>query len=132
MKCRYCDKEVKFHYFDSTNDYLALLEACFGCAFWIQKIPHRKSIRTLIYRTNHYHIGKGGGSKEHRGFAGRKWKIIFKGNHNLANEEDKRRDKEGNVIQSVVYTDDLWDEGKIPEIFQHYLPDNALELSCDA
>ncbi len=128
MKCRYCDEKIELHYFPSMNDHLKLTQTCFTCTFWINKIPNRTNIRTVIYRGEHYNIGKGGGKAEYRGFAGRKWKIVFKGNHNLADEEDKRRDLEHNIIQSVVYTDDLWGQGKIPERFRKFLPDNAIEL----
>ncbi len=128
MKCRYCDEEISFQYYKSMNDQLQLTESCFICNFWIKKIPHRDSARTVIYKGNHYYIGKGGGDKRFCGFAGTKWKIVFEGNSNMADEEDKLRDRNKNIIRSIVYTSDLWDEGKIPKRFLKYLPDNALEL----
>lgn len=128
MECRFCKKKIEFIYFDSINDQLKLTETCFKCMFWIEKIPYRNHIRTVISKEEYYHIGKGGGDKNFRGFAGRKWKIIFKGNQNLAEEEDKIKNDKGAIIQSIVYTDDLWYQGKIPEWFKKYLPDNVLEL----
>lgn len=128
MKCRYCKKEIDFQYYEAENDKLKLMEACFSCAFWIEKIPHRNNWRIVIYKGGHYYIGKGGGNKEHHGFAGTKWKIVCKGNSNMANEEDKIRNSDGKILQSTVYTDDLWSQGTIPERFRKLLPDNVIEL----
>lgn len=128
MKCRYCKKEIELHYYSAMNDQLKLTQTCFTCAFWIDKIPHRTHIRTVIYKGEHYHIGMGGGSKQFQGFAGTKWKIVFRGNQNLANEENKIKNSKGEILQSIVFTNDLWGQGKIPKRFREFLPDNAIEL----
>lgn len=93
--CRVCRQEPLY-------DELSETGACADCDFWIEKWQMRNDPRVVRADGNHYFIGPRKGKLGHDGRL-----FIIK--------------KDGRII----YTNNLWHQGEIPEQFRSILPDNA-------
>src|ERR1043165_2063768 len=109
--CRFCGKQ-------ETNRYIAdeekiLHKVCFGCMFWIQLLtkPHPNRIVTLHYE--HYQAASWEidtcGRSEWKGFGGASWKVTF-------------------LDDTVKFTNNLWSQGTIPELWRPRFTPNVKEL----
>jgi len=80
-------------------------DCCENCSFWLEKLylPEQYSKKQVIINGVHYLIS----NSSIRGYAGAKFKIKF---------------FDGRLIQ----TNNLWQQGKIPEHFRSVLKDNAV------
>jgi hypothetical protein len=86
-----------------TKDELIAHKLCFNCNFWRQYVGNPKSI---VIDGEHF-VDGGKTTLEPRGHGGRQFKIKM---------------KDGTVIE----TNNLWYQGKIPPIYRKDIPDNAV------
>jgi hypothetical protein len=80
---------------------------CFDCYFWGEKVPFVNNPSSVRVEGTHYWIGEETADQMFRGFAGRKFHVLF---------NDGRE----------VITTNLWCQGDIPERWRKELPDNAV------
>ena len=107
MKCRICDSEVELHYEDGLENKLALLQICFTCNFWVEKMDQMRHILHPIVDGAFYTIGEDREVPDHcKGFYGQRFVIRW---------------KNGKIIE----TTNLWSAGKIPDCFRKYFPNTA-------
>lgn len=109
--CRFCGKEEQPERW-SNKSYLLLHRCCHECGYWIEiiifdEILNRRGEwwRAVVVGGHHYRTHKGLNTPGHR------WVV-----QNMATEQ-------------VVFSNDLWYQGKIPQRWRQQLPDNARFLS---
>lgn len=111
--CKICGSPFGTTYNEPTGSKLRLLNICFSCNFWTEKLEQPAG--RIIVLGHHFHDagnviiekvhGLGGGPR-FLGHGGRKFKIEM---------------KDGTIIE----TNNLWAQGKIPKHFKLLFPDNA-------
>src|SRR5512140_3687319 len=114
--CSTCGKKDSWERFGETDSIEVKLmkekEVCFTCACWLNRIEEGKTDdRFFVVNGISYWFGnripedQPASFKDTHGFSGRKVHILRNGEH--------------------IYTDNLWDQGRIPDQFRDQLPDTA-------
>lgn len=103
MNCVICNKEIKESMFSNN---ILCSEECFKIDFWNEYANKSDDLNSVRINHEHYWILPNVENKNISGFGGRQFKIIF---------NDGRK----------VITNNLWNQGSIPEEFYEKLPDNA-------
>ena len=106
LKCSVCGEYDKpNHYVTETAIAMGTHRMCFRCNFWRGQLELDKASKRTwaIIDGHHYVLGDHGAF---RGYSGRNFKIKF---------------NNGTILE----TDDLWHQGKIPEKWKDKFPNNA-------
>lgn len=104
--CRECGKHETGSWMADKQEDLEARQLCFGCGFWEEHVDRKDNSNVARIDGVHYIIGNPN-QRRFRGFAGRRFEIIF---------DDGRE----------VETNNLWCQGKIPQRFKDRLPNNAV------
>lgn len=117
IKCHLCGKTEELEEYDPASPLYDIMHdrhLCYSCAFWTDKIEHPLADREII-GGHHYTVHPLAKRPENiiRGFFGREF-FIRRFNGTLANSNN------------------VWHQGKIPEMFREYLPDTAVFISLMA
>lgn len=112
MICKVCGKEFTGVKYSGEYEDICSTE-CFHNLYWSKKIKAKEidTYRFPIINGIMYYIGEEDAKEEMRGFAGRKFMIIF---------------KDGTIIK----TTNLWENGKIPKQFHAAISDDAVFCVC--
>lgn len=102
LKCEFCGKEIEKSAYPKVIPVMCGSKDCFSEYFWNEIIDNKQDYLIINHRS--YTIGKDTFVK---GFGGAKHAI-------------KKFDS-----GEIIYTDNLWTNGDVPEKFWDKLPDNA-------
>ena len=109
MDCKYCSKQIQFHFHEACNNRLRAEEACFSCDFWLARLREYQEGITFVADGKAYTPAvkyiRTDKPARWRGFGGVHWMVKHNGEEYITN--------------------DLWGRGVVPEHFREWMPDNA-------
>lgn len=112
LACVHCGTPDTGYWYPEKRERLLATSTCFLCDNWLELATkydgNPKQVVTPDY--GHYVIGSGGGSSSTKGFGGTRWRVTF---------------NDGRVVQ----TDDLCQQGPIPEWMRDRFTPNATLLN---
>lgn len=114
--CLECSKKEKLRWGDDIKKKLIERNLCFNCNFWWEYVEQVDDPNSVRVKGVHYWICSENAPRgTFRGFAGKKFKIIFfTPTISVAHNTPR-----------IIVTTNLWSQGEIPIRFRDRLPDNA-------